>query len=87
MRMKALILTAAIGTLAATALLAQEPTTWPADPAGDVEVLTYDKRGSGRSTGDWSTASFADLAADLIAGIQWLRGRPDIIRSQVGVLT
>lgn len=49
-----------------------------------IAVLTYDKRGSGRSTGDWSTASFADLAGDLIAGILLLRGRPDIIPSQVG---
>ncbi|MGQ0639390.1 MAG: alpha/beta hydrolase family protein [Gemmatimonadaceae bacterium] len=40
-----------------------------------VAVLTYDKRGSGRSTGDWATASFADLAGDLIAGIRMLRTR------------
>ena len=50
-----------------------------------VAVLTYDKRGSGRSTGDWSTASFADLAGDLITGVRLLRARPDIIPSQVGV--
>ena len=49
-----------------------------------IAVLTYDKRGSGRSTGDWSTASFSDLASDLIAGIRLLRSRPDIIASQVG---
>ena len=49
-----------------------------------IAALTYDKRGSGRSTGDWSTASFADLAGDLNAGIRRLRGRADIIASQVG---
>ncbi|MBA3641032.1 MAG: alpha/beta fold hydrolase, partial [Acidobacteria bacterium] len=49
-----------------------------------VAVLTYDKRGSGRSTGDWSTASFADLASDLVLGIRLLRTRPDIIASPVG---
>lgn len=49
-----------------------------------VAVLTYDKRGSGRSTGDWSTASFADLASDLVAGIRMLRTRADIVTTQVG---
>ena len=50
-----------------------------------IAALTYDKRGSGRSTGDWSTASFADLAGDMNAGVRFLRGRPDIVASQVGV--
>lgn len=49
-----------------------------------IAVLTYDKRGSGRSTGDWASASFSDLADDLIAGIRMLRARPDIIATQVG---
>ena len=49
-----------------------------------IAVLTYDKRGSGRSTGRWETASFADLAGDLVAGIALLRDRPDIIDAQVG---
>jgi pimeloyl-ACP methyl ester carboxylesterase len=49
-----------------------------------IAVLTYDKRGSGRSTGDWATASFADLAGDLVAGVRMLRARPDIIGTQVG---
>jgi pimeloyl-ACP methyl ester carboxylesterase len=50
-----------------------------------VAVLTYDKRGSGRSTGDWATAGFADLAADMVAGVRLLRARPDVIAAQVGV--
>lgn len=49
-----------------------------------IAVLTFDKRGSGRSTGEWSTASFSDMAGDLIAGIRMLRTRPDIIPTQVG---
>jgi hypothetical protein len=49
-----------------------------------IAVLTYDKRGSGKSTGRWETASFADLAGDLIAGIKLLRDRADIIDAQVG---
>lgn len=49
-----------------------------------IAVLTFDKRGSGRSTGDWASASFSDLASDLVAGIRMLRTRPDIIPTQVG---
>lgn len=49
-----------------------------------IAVLTFDKRGSGRSTGDWASASFTDLAGDLIAGIRMLRTRSDIIATQVG---
>jgi pimeloyl-ACP methyl ester carboxylesterase len=49
-----------------------------------IAVLLYDKRGSGRSTGDWATAGFSDLAGDLIAGIRMLRTRPDVIATQVG---
>jgi dienelactone hydrolase len=49
-----------------------------------IAVLTYDKRGSGRSTGDWSKAGFADLAGDLVAGIRMLRARADINAAQVG---
>jgi uncharacterized protein len=32
-----------------------------------VAVLAYDKRGAGRSTGDWATATVDDLAADAAA--------------------
>ena len=35
-------------------------------------VLAYDKRGVGGSTGDWNTASFDDLAADVVAAFQVL---------------
>jgi fermentation-respiration switch protein FrsA (DUF1100 family) len=49
-----------------------------------IAVLTFDKRGSARSTGNWATASFADLAGDLIAGIRMLRARRDINPSRVG---
>lgn len=50
-----------------------------------VAVLTYDKRGSGRSTGEWATASFEDLASDLVAGVRMLRNRRDIVATQVGI--
>jgi pimeloyl-ACP methyl ester carboxylesterase len=53
---------------------------------GGFAVLLYDKRGSGRSTGDLDTSDFDDLAADLAAGVQYLRTRTDIISSKIGVL-
>jgi dipeptidyl aminopeptidase/acylaminoacyl peptidase len=41
-------------------------------------VLLTDKRGSGKSEGNWQTADFNDLAADAIAGVQYLRARNEI---------
>ena len=49
-------------------------------------VLGYDKRGVGRSTGDWNTASFDDLAGDVVAAFEYLKTRTDIDRSQIGLL-
>jgi pimeloyl-ACP methyl ester carboxylesterase len=49
-------------------------------------VLGYDKRGVGGSTGDWKTASFDDLAGDVVAAFDYLKTRPDIDRSQIGLL-
>ena len=51
-----------------------------------VAVLGYDKRGVGGSTGDWNTASFADLAGDVVAAFEYLKTRDDIDRRQIGVL-
>jgi len=36
-----------------------------------VAVLGYDKRGVGGSTGDWNTASFDDLAGDVVAAFAY----------------
>jgi hypothetical protein len=35
-----------------------------------IAALIYDKRGVGKSTGDWKRSDFNDLAGDAIAGIQ-----------------
>ncbi len=51
-----------------------------------VAVLGYDKRGVGSSTGDWNTASFDDLAGDVVAAFEYLRTRKDIEPSQIGLL-
>jgi uncharacterized protein len=51
-----------------------------------VAVLGYDKRGVGGSTGDWRTASFDDLAGDVVAAFEYLKTRPDVDRTQIGML-
>ena len=51
-----------------------------------VAVLGYDKRGVGGSTGDWNTASFDDLASDVVAAFEYLKRRADIDASQIGLL-
>jgi len=51
-----------------------------------VAVLGYDKRGVGGSTGDWNTASFDDLAGDVVAAFEYLKTRGDIDPAQIGVL-
>jgi pimeloyl-ACP methyl ester carboxylesterase len=49
-------------------------------------VLGYDKRGVGGSTGDWNTASFDDLAGDVVAAFEYLKKRGDIDSEQIGLL-
>jgi len=49
-------------------------------------VLGYDKRGVGGSTGDWNTASFDDLAGDVVAAVEYLKTRSDIDPAQIGLL-
>jgi uncharacterized protein len=51
-----------------------------------IAVLGYDKRGVGESTGDWNTASFDDLAGDVVAAFEYLQTRRDIDRTQIGLL-
>lgn len=51
-----------------------------------VAVLLTDKRGSGESEGDWHTADMEDLAEDALAGVEFLRTRPEIDPERVGLL-
>jgi uncharacterized protein len=51
-----------------------------------IAVLGYDKRGVGGSMGDWNTASFDDLASDVVAAVEYLKTRGDIDRGQIGLL-
>lgn len=48
-------------------------------------ALTYDKRGVGKSTGDWRTATMQDLANDARAGVALLATRRDVDSERIGV--
>jgi pimeloyl-ACP methyl ester carboxylesterase len=47
-------------------------------------VLSYDKRGAGKSTGNWRASSFEDLADDAVAAAKFLQSRTDIDPKQIG---
>ena len=47
-------------------------------------VLSYDKRGVGKSTGNWGGASFEELADDAVAGARFLQARTDVAANQIG---
>jgi pimeloyl-ACP methyl ester carboxylesterase len=47
-------------------------------------VLSYDKRGVGKSTGNWGEASFEDLADDAVAAARFLQARTDVAANQIG---
>lgn len=51
-----------------------------------VAALIYDKRGTGKSTGEMRSASMEDLADDAIAGLNYLKTRNDIDHAKIGVL-
>jgi pimeloyl-ACP methyl ester carboxylesterase len=51
-----------------------------------VAVLVPDKRGAGRSGGDWKTADFWELATDALAGVHLLRTRDGVNPRRVGLV-
>ena len=51
-----------------------------------IAVLLPDKRGSGRSEGDWRTSSFEDLATDTLAAISFLKDQEEVAISHSGVV-
>jgi pimeloyl-ACP methyl ester carboxylesterase len=50
-----------------------------------IACLSFDKRGTGNSTGDWQQAEFDVLADDVVAAVDALRRRPDIRPDQIGL--
>ena len=50
-----------------------------------IAALISDKRGVGKSTGDWHRSDFGDLAEDAIAGIHFLQQRKEIDANKIGI--
>jgi uncharacterized protein len=51
-----------------------------------IAVLRADDRGTGKSTGNFSTATTADFATDTEAGIAFLKTRPEINSHKIGLI-
>lgn len=51
-----------------------------------VAFLSYDKRGVGKSTGEWREASMPELASDAVAGVEMLARRKDIDGRKIGIV-
>lgn len=51
-----------------------------------VAVLRFDDRGVGASAGDLTNASIADLTTDIQAGMNFLRTRPEIDVTRIGLI-
>jgi pimeloyl-ACP methyl ester carboxylesterase len=49
-------------------------------------VLRYDKRGIGKSTGDFAAATTEDFAADAGAALAYLKSRKEIASAKIGVI-
>jgi len=50
-----------------------------------IAALIYDKRGSGKSSGDWQTADFNALAGDALAGVSFLQHQAGIDPKKIGI--
>lgn len=48
-------------------------------------VLSFDKRGTGASNGDWRVMGFEDLAGDVAAAVRYVRSRADVDPGRVGL--
>jgi pimeloyl-ACP methyl ester carboxylesterase len=51
-----------------------------------IAVLRYDDRGFGESTGDFSKATTADFANDVLSAISYLNSRKDIDTNHIGLI-
>jgi len=69
-------------------ILGHRPFAVIADRLGrsGVAVLRADDRGVGGSAGDLARAELDDLAADALAGVRLLAGRPEVAAGRVGLL-
>lgn len=51
-----------------------------------IAVLRFDDRGVGKSTGDFSKATSAEFATDVVSGMEYLKKRKDIDPNKIGLL-
>lgn len=51
-----------------------------------IAVLRADDRGTGKSTGDFATATTADFATDTEAGVAYLKTQPEIDAHKIGLI-
>ena len=51
-----------------------------------IAVLRFDKRGVGKSTGDYGSATSRDFADDVFAGIEYLKTRKDLELISIGLI-
>lgn len=54
-------------------------------PRLGIAVFLFDRRGSGNSEGDFETASFATLAGDGSAAVDYLKSRGDVDKDRIGL--
>lgn len=52
----------------------------------NIAVLRYDDRGFGESTGDFSKATTADFAQDVLSAVHYLKSRSDINPNHIGLI-
>lgn len=50
-----------------------------------IAVLRFDDRGIGQSQGSFATATSEDFAGDVLAGVTYLKSRPEINPAQIGL--
>lgn len=51
-----------------------------------IAVLRTDKRGVGKSSGVYESATSQDFASDVQAGVEYLKARPEINNGQIGLI-
>ncbi len=51
-----------------------------------IAVLRFDKRGVGKSTGNYDNATIKDFCDDVAKGVEYLKSRPDIRGNQIGLV-
>ncbi len=51
-----------------------------------IAVLRFDDRGTGKSTGDFSSATSVDFSDDVLAAVEFLKSREEIDPDQIGLI-